>query len=58
MKPLNLTLLALLVGLVSAPALANGKGNTECPVGLVSGRRDGGDAPPERARGPRRGPRS
>jgi intracellular sulfur oxidation DsrE/DsrF family protein len=38
MKLLNLTLGALLVGLVSMPALANGKGNTECPVGLVSGK--------------------
>jgi len=37
MKLSNLTLGALLVGLVSMPALANGKGNTECPVGLVSG---------------------
>jgi hypothetical protein len=35
MKLLNLTLGAMLVGLVSMPALANGKGNTECPVGLV-----------------------
>ena len=31
----NLTLGALLVGLVSMPAFANGQGNTECPVGLV-----------------------
>jgi len=37
MKLLNLTLGVLLVGLVSMPALANGKGNTECPVGLVKG---------------------
>ena len=37
MKLSNLTLGALLVGLVSMPALASGKGNTECPVGLVSG---------------------
>lgn len=37
MKLLNLTLGALLFGLVSMPALAAGKGNTECPVGLVSG---------------------
>jgi len=37
MKLLNLTLGALLVGLVSMPAFAKGKGNTECPVGLVSG---------------------
>jgi len=37
MKLSNLTLGALLVGLVSMPALANGKGNNECPVGLVSG---------------------
>jgi len=36
MKLLNLTLGALLVGLVSMPVLANGKGNTECPVGLVN----------------------
>jgi intracellular sulfur oxidation DsrE/DsrF family protein len=35
MKLLNLTLGAVLVGLVSMPAFANGKGNTECPVGLV-----------------------
>jgi len=35
MTLLNLTLGAMLVGLVSMPALANGKGNTECPVGLV-----------------------
>jgi intracellular sulfur oxidation DsrE/DsrF family protein len=35
MNLLNLTLGAVLVGLVSMPAFANGKGNTECPVGLV-----------------------
>jgi intracellular sulfur oxidation DsrE/DsrF family protein len=29
---------ALLVGLVSMPALAAGKGNTECPVGQVTGK--------------------
>lgn len=37
MKLSNLTLGALLVGLVSMPALADKKGNNECPVGLVSG---------------------
>lgn len=37
MKLLNLTVAATLAGLVSVPALAKGQGNTECPVGLVSG---------------------
>jgi intracellular sulfur oxidation DsrE/DsrF family protein len=37
MKLVNLTMSALLVGLVSMPTLASGNGNTECPVGLVSG---------------------
>lgn len=37
MKLVNLTLAAALAGLVSMPALVNGQGNTECPVGLVSG---------------------
>jgi len=35
MKLLNATLGALMIGLVSMPAFAQG-GNTECPVGLVS----------------------
>jgi len=37
MKLLNLALAAALAGLVSMPALAAGQGNTECPVGEVSG---------------------
>jgi len=37
MKLSNLTLGALLVGLVSMPVLADKGGNTECPVGEVSG---------------------
>lgn len=37
MKLLNATLSALMIGLVSMPVLAAQGGNTECPVGLVSG---------------------
>ncbi len=37
MKLLNATLGSLMIGLVSMPALAAQGGNTECPVGLVSG---------------------
>lgn len=37
MKLINLMLAAALAGLVSMPVLADGKGNTECPVGQVTG---------------------
>jgi len=37
MKLLNATLGALMVGLVSMPAVADKGGNNECPVGLVTG---------------------
>lgn len=38
MKLRNATLSALTIGLVSLPAFAQEGGNTECPVGLVSGK--------------------
>ncbi len=37
MKLLNATLGALMIGLVSMPAIADKGGNNECPVGLVTG---------------------